>query len=412
MKKNTCLSFCLITTIILLFLTTVNSAQVIKDLSKNADEIKIKPNSFYLSLEGGFTQGFTDYKNQAISSVFRLGTEFNFHPVAGLNLGFGLRGGLGKIDNKDSRDRITTNDGLRNIPPKISTGFFEIGVTGSVGIDIFEIISPYLLLSASYFNFNPQLDNGSDAPFNQAGVYENTIANIGFGGGMRYTITHAVSLYVQSEFFTPSTDYLEDVSASSSKDSYVTFTFGISYNFLGKKDTESELRKLLMPEENLQKPEDIQGVRKEDKKTVTEPVEPPVEKKQQAEVPEEKVEEPVNDLGIMVEEMVLSADELFEGNTAKFKEDAFKQLDDVVKFLKKVPDTRWRIEGHMDSQANTLFIKRISYERAKAVLDYLVSKGLPQERFEVYGLADNFPIANNLTEEGRKQNRRIRIVLQ
>ncbi len=54
----------------------------------------------------------------------------------------------------------------------------------------------------------------------------------------------------------------------------------------------------------------------------------------------------------------------------------------------------------------------MSYDRAKAVYDYLVSKGLDPQRFEIYGLADNFPIANNLTEEGRKQNRRIRIVLQ
>lgn len=393
-------------TALIFFFQTSILAQISEQTNQNSVDKKIKSNNFYLSLEGGFTQGFTDYKNQISSSVFRLGTEYNFHPISGLNLGFGLRGGIGSIDGKDNRLRITTNDGLRNIPQIISTKFFEIGLFGTIGIDIFEVVSPYLMFSASYFNFNPQLDNGEEAAFNKAGVYENSIANIGFGGGMRYNITNAVSVYVQGEFFNPNTDYLDDVSASKSKDSYLTFTFGVSYNFLKKKEAEIDFKKLTSPVESPQQPEETKVLVKEDSIKTTEPYQP-------TEIPEEETTEPEEeDFGIMVEEMVLSADDLFLANSAKFKEGANKQLDDVVKFLKKKSDTRWRIEGHMDSQGTALFIKRISYDRAKAVLDYFVSKGLDQKRFEIYGLADNFPIANNLTEEGRKQNRRIRIVLQ
>lgn len=406
MSNKTYINISASTALIFFIFQSLMLAQINVQSNQTQVEKNIKSNNFYLSLEGGFTQGFTDYKNQVSSSVFRLGTEYNFHPLNGINLGFGLRGGLGNIDGKDNRQRISTNDGMRNIPTKISTKFFEIGLFTTLGIDIFEVVSPYLMFSASYFNFSPQLDNGEEAAFNKAGIYENTIANIGFGGGMRYSITNALSVYVQGEFFNPNTDYLDDVSASKSKDSYLTFTLGVSYNFLKKKESEIEFKKLTTPVEIIQKPEETKVPAKEDSIEITEPLKP-------KEITEEETTEPEEeDFGIMVEEMVLSADDLFQSNSAKFKEGANKQLDDVVKFLKKKPETRWRIEGHMDSQGAALYIKRISYDRAKAVLDYFISQGLDQSRFEIYGLADNFPIANNLTEEGRKQNRRIRIVLQ
>jgi outer membrane protein OmpA-like peptidoglycan-associated protein len=487
MKKNKSnLLLIVFFTMALTILTTSKAQTKDETYFRNVSDKKFKTNKFLLSLEGGFTQGFTDYKNQASNSVFRFITEYNFQPVTGFNLGFGLRAGLGKIDGKDNRNIIASNDGPRNIPPKISTQFFELGFIGNIGFDMFEVVNPYFMFSASYFNFNPKLEDGSEAAFNKEGKYEKIIANLGVGGGMRYNISKAVSLYVQGEYFIPNTDYLEDISASKSKDSFISITLGFSYNLLAKRDTDGDgipddVDECIKAPETFNGykdedgcpefdsdgdgiiddldncigiPEDYNGIKDDDgcpdadrdgdgipdylDKCPDEAEDidgfqdqdgcPDFDNDKDGildkddECPDEA--ETINgyldedgcpdevELGITVDEMVLSADDLFQTNSSKLKETATAQLNDLVKFLKGRPNTKWRIEGHMDSQGSASFIKKLSYDRAKAVYDYLVSKGLDGKRFEIYGLADNFPIANNLTEEGRKQNRRIRIVLQ
>ena len=64
----------------------------------------------------------------------------------------------------------------------------------------------------------------------------------------------------------------------------------------------------------------------------------------------------------------------------------------------------------MDSQGAVYSIKKLSYDRAKSVYDYLVTLGVSPNQLEVYGLGDSFPIGNNNTYEGRNANRRIMII--
>ena len=79
--------------------------------------------------------------------------------------------------------------------------------------------------------------------------------------------------------------------------------------------------------------------------------------------------------------------------------------------IKQFPDTRWRIEVHMDAFGSARDIRTLSLERAKAVLEYfVVFGGLDRRKFEIYSMGDNFPIANNKTEEGRAKNRRVLII--
>ena len=53
----------------------------------------------------------------------------------------------------------------------------------------------------------------------------------------------------------------------------------------------------------------------------------------------------------------------------------------------------------------------LSFERAKAVLEYFAEfGGLNKAYFEIFGMGDKFPVGNNNTEIGRKQNRRIEII--
>jgi len=110
-------------------------------------------------------------------------------------------------------------------------------------------------------------------------------------------------------------------------------------------------------------------------------------------------------------ELIFKADEIFSGNSAKIKFEAKEKLDEVTAILKENPDLKWRIEGHMDSHGSEHYIRTLSLERAKAILEYLVVLGgLNRASFEVYGLGDKFPIADNTTEQGRRRNRRIEII--
>ncbi|MGB5530212.1 MAG: OmpA family protein, partial [Ignavibacteriaceae bacterium] len=67
--------------------------------------------------------------------------------------------------------------------------------------------------------------------------------------------------------------------------------------------------------------------------------------------------------------------------------------------------------GHMDSNGSKRFLRNLSLDRAKAVLEYFSFFGdLKRENFQVFGMGGNFPIDSNDTEEGRSKNRRIEIV--
>ena len=122
---------------------------------------------------------------------------------------------------------------------------------------------------------------------------------------------------------------------------------------------------------------------------------------------------PDGDVQINQNNFLLNADDIFSTNSSKIKIEGSKYLDEVMAVLKKSPDKKWRIEGHMDSKGEARFLRTLSLERAKAILEYFVYFGeLPRGNFKVFGLGDKMPVADNRTEEGRKQNRRIEIFVE
>jgi outer membrane protein OmpA-like peptidoglycan-associated protein len=122
---------------------------------------------------------------------------------------------------------------------------------------------------------------------------------------------------------------------------------------------------------------------------------------------------PDGNLGVNLNNFLLSADDIFSPNSSKIKIEGSKYLDEVMVVLQKSPNKKWRIEGHMDSKGDARFLRTLSLERAKAVLEYFTYfGGVKRENFQVFGLGDKTPIADNRTEEGRKQNRRIEIIAE
>lgn len=82
------------------------------------------------------------------------------------------------------------------------------------------------------------------------------------------------------------------------------------------------------------------------------------------------------------------------------------ELNKVVEVLKNNPTIRIELEGHTDNVGSAADNQKLSENRAKAVYDYLIAKGIAESRLSYKGFGASQPVADNATEEGRSQNRR------
>jgi len=109
-------------------------------------------------------------------------------------------------------------------------------------------------------------------------------------------------------------------------------------------------------------------------------------------------------------QFILRGDDTFESNSATLIGTAKILLNEIASYIKNQPASKWRIEGHTDNQGSVSLLKKLSYDRAKAVYEYLISQGLSSDQFTLYGLGNSSSVANNDTPEGRSTNRRIIII--
>lgn len=109
--------------------------------------------------------------------------------------------------------------------------------------------------------------------------------------------------------------------------------------------------------------------------------------------------------------VVTLGDVLFESGETNLQSEALTQLGDVVKLVQGEPDKQIRIEGHTDSTGSASANMRISRLRAEAVRDALVDQGIDANRIQAVGMGEDFPIASNESAEGRRQNRRVDVIL-
>ncbi|AKJ07544.1 outer membrane protein OmpA-like peptidoglycan-associated protein [Archangium gephyra] len=109
--------------------------------------------------------------------------------------------------------------------------------------------------------------------------------------------------------------------------------------------------------------------------------------------------------------LTLSGSVLFRSGSADLLPGARRRLDEVAEALKKT-QSPLVIEGHTDSQGPTELNEELSYERAGAVRDYLVERGVDSERVRTEGRGEEQPVASNKNAEGRANNRRVEIVIE
>jgi outer membrane protein OmpA-like peptidoglycan-associated protein len=99
----------------------------------------------------------------------------------------------------------------------------------------------------------------------------------------------------------------------------------------------------------------------------------------------------------------------FDLGKYELKNESIFELGKVLKLLQDYPNMIIEIAGHTDNIGDEPYNLELSTNRAKAVVEYLVQKGISSERMKFIGFGFSKPLASNDTEEGRRQNRRSEI---
>lgn len=121
---------------------------------------------------------------------------------------------------------------------------------------------------------------------------------------------------------------------------------------------------------------------------------------------------PSMERSLLVErKFTFSAGVLFDSGKSELRPEAGPELDSLVVFLKKYPQTRMGISGHTDDVGSDEYNLDLSERRAKAVQQYLVDHGIPPEQTRFKGFGESKPVADNLTEAGRQANRRVECIV-
>jgi outer membrane protein OmpA-like peptidoglycan-associated protein len=108
--------------------------------------------------------------------------------------------------------------------------------------------------------------------------------------------------------------------------------------------------------------------------------------------------------------MIQTLKVLFDFDSAELRPESITELERVVRFMNEVPFAAALVEGHTDSVGTEEYNLALSDRRAKAVFDYLSSRGVDPSRLRSVGKGEAEPIADNTTAEGRQQNRRVMLI--
>lgn len=138
----------------------------------------------------------------------------------------------------------------------------------------------------------------------------------------------------------------------------------------------------------------------------SEPVEEPAEEPIVVDVPTRNLE--IQDKVIRLKPGIRI---LFETNSDKLLPESFEILDEVAFVMEKNARLRIRVEGHTDDVGTETYNQDLSARRAASVMKYLLEKGIAEDRLESIGCGEGTPIADNKTEEGKQQNRRVEFVI-
>jgi outer membrane protein OmpA-like peptidoglycan-associated protein len=100
---------------------------------------------------------------------------------------------------------------------------------------------------------------------------------------------------------------------------------------------------------------------------------------------------------------------MFNSGKATFRDVSYPKLDGIVSIMNEFKAVKFDIEGHTDSTGSNTLNQKLSDDRANAVKNYFVSKGIDANRLSAKGFGEDMPIDSNKTSQGRANNRRVEI---
>ncbi len=98
---------------------------------------------------------------------------------------------------------------------------------------------------------------------------------------------------------------------------------------------------------------------------------------------------------------------VFDKGKSTLRPESIPEIDRVIQVMKANPDIKIELSGHTDSYGNMDYNIKLSKERAQAVADYMISKGISPDRLVVVGYGPKKPRDTNTTPQGRERNRRV-----
>ena len=97
----------------------------------------------------------------------------------------------------------------------------------------------------------------------------------------------------------------------------------------------------------------------------------------------------------------------FEFNKYELKSESFSELNRLINFINKNSGVKLEIGGHTDNVGTADYNKKLSEQRAKSVVAYLLAKGVEKSQLVAVGYGEVKPIEPNETKEGKAKNRRV-----
>ena len=128
---------------------------------------------------------------------------------------------------------------------------------------------------------------------------------------------------------------------------------------------------------------------------------------------QEYVESPILDVKTVetpeVGSTIVLHDIYFQYDKSVILQQSYNELASLLDLMQANQKMRIEIGGHTDDQGSVSYNQRLSENRAKAVADYLINKGINPKRIVYRGYGKSKPLDDNKTEESRAKNRRVEV---
>jgi len=126
--------------------------------------------------------------------------------------------------------------------------------------------------------------------------------------------------------------------------------------------------------------------------------------------PKKKIITPELERSKIVTGKVIQVNNLyFKADSFRIKQTSYDALEEVYDFLVENPDVKIEVGGHTNGVPPHSYCDKLSSARAKAVVEYLIEKGIDDDRLSYKGYGKRKPVATNETKAGRNKNQRVEV---